>query len=324
MKFVEFEKIYKERGMTGIDFPVYVLLGDDYFLNRQVIKHIESAFLGDFKDMNLHVASADESVSDALSVADMMPFMDEYRVVEIAPATLSDGDKAALKAYISSPPNSTKLVISSDSPKLNVGSENAAYIDCSALQGADLEDFIKDIARSLNAVIAPDAIRALIALTSNQTSKIYNEIKKLADYSDGRIDAAAVRLLVADTVENQIYLMSDAISKQDAPRAYKVLNSLFKQGIKSITIINNLYERYRKLLFVSLNKNEAAADIMRFLGIRKEGELYHLRMAANNYSQVQLKRSVDYLHDAQCSVLSGRLGDETALNMAIGRLLTSN
>jgi len=54
----------------------------------------------------------------------------------------------------------------------------------------------------------------------------------------------------------------------------------------------------------------------------KGGAVYYLRKASSGYSQVRLKRSVDYLHGLQFDVLSGRRTENSALGEAVLELLT--
>ena len=89
-----------------------------------------------------------------------------------------------------------------------------------------------------------------------------------------------------------------------------------------MTALNLLYGYYRRMLHAELHKGEPDADVAASLGI-KPGALYHLRRVSGKYSPARLKKCVDYLHELQFAVLTGKRSEGSAMHDAVLTLLSS-
>ena len=121
-------------------------------------------------------------------------------------------------------------------------------------------------------------------------------------------------------IELQIYELANAVSEKNANKALEALDVFFKNCIRGVTIINRLYDKYRNMLHAELNKNLPNEEVAKLLGM-KSGAVYFLRKVSSNYSQMRLKKCVDYLHSLQYDVLSGKRSDVSAIHEAILQLL---
>lgn len=151
-------------------------------------------------------------------------------------------------------------------------------------------------------------------------ARIAIEIAKLKSYSNGTITKIDVCEMVSADIDFQIYELANAVSEKNASKALEVLDVFFKNGIRGVTIINRLYDKYRNMLHAELNKGLSNDDLAKLLGM-KSGAVYFLRKVSSNYSQMRLKRCVDYLHALQFDVLTGKRGDVSAIHEAILQLL---
>ena len=151
-------------------------------------------------------------------------------------------------------------------------------------------------------------------------SRIVSEITKLKSYSQGTITRQDVCDMVSADIDFQIYELANAVSEKNADKAIEVLDVFFKNGIRGVTIINRLYDKYRNMLHAELNKNMPNEELGKLLGM-KSGAVYFLRKTSSNYSQVRLKKCVDYLHSLQCDILTGARNDVSAIHEAILQLL---
>lgn len=87
-----------------------------------------------------------------------------------------------------------------------------------------------------------------------------------------------------------------------------------------MTVLGLLYGHYRKMLHVELHKNTPDAALAEMLGV-KPGALYHIRRISQNYTQMRLKKCVDFLHGLQFAVLTGKRTETGALHEAVLTLL---
>lgn len=303
--------------------PVYVVAGSDDYLREQAVKALCSVVDGDFESFNLSRFSIENGVEDAIETLHTYPVFGQYRVVVLSVfQKLAEDEKKALKAYIDAPDETSVFVIECDSDAAKaLKSKKTESVDCSVLSEDELSAQIRAICAAPPARdIDGDAIAELGVRTQGAMSRIVGELSKLKSYCDGVITAADVCEMVTADFDFQIYELTDAVSKKDADKAFKVLDTFYKGGVRSMRILNQLYDRYRKMLHAELNKGLGNDDIGTLLAM-SGGAVYHLRRVSSTYSQVRLKKSVDCLHALQYDVLSGRRGENTALQQAMFELL---
>ena len=151
-------------------------------------------------------------------------------------------------------------------------------------------------------------------------SRIVCEVTKLKAYSSGTITTADVEVLVTPDLEFALYELTSAVSEKQAEKALEIIDVFFKQGVKGYTLINMLYNQYRKMLHAELHKTDDAEVLAPMLEISSK-QLYHVRRVSKNYTQMRLKQAVDYLHNLQHAILSGKRLENTAIHDAILTLL---
>lgn len=322
LKYGELKKHIDDVMAKNANFaPAYVVSGEDEYLRSQTIAQLKSVADEDFADLNVTRLTADDGVVAAIDTLLTYPVFGEYRVVVL---TLSqkptDADKELIKKYVSSPSETSVFVIDCDADSANtLKGKGFERIECSKLEPPELERMIRELCAPTH-TIDRDALGELINRTQGYMSRIAGEITKLKDYCELRITLDDVCSLVATDLDYQIYALADAVSRKDADMAFSVLDSFYKNGIRSMRIINQLYDKYRKMLHAELNKGLSNDDLGNLLGM-KGGAVYHLRKVSCGYSQMRLKRSVDYLHSLQVDVLSGRRTESSALQQAVLELL---
>lgn len=301
----------------------YIVAGDDDYLVSSAIKSFKGLVDPEYADFNLSVVSGDGAVFSAIDAAYTFPVFDERKVVvlglENAP---SESEKSALDKYVSEPSETTVFVISCDEDVAKtVKSKKVQLVDCSKLDGDELVKVITDLCAATPSVeIERGAMSELIDRTQGNMSRIVSEITKLKSYSQGTITRQDVCDMVSADIDFQIYELANAVSEKNADKAIEVLDVFFRNGIRGVTIINRLYDKYRNMLHAELNKNISNEELGKLLGM-KSGAVYFLRKTSSNYSQVRLKKCVDYLHSLQCDVLTGARNDVSAIHEAILQLL---
>lgn len=196
------------------------------------------------------------------------------------------------------------------------------YVDCAHLAPLEIANEVKKIldaepVRKMD----PAALTALINFTNSDMSRIVREVQKLKAYSNDVITEKDVEDMVVPESDYAGYLLSSAVSEKQADRALEILNALYGRGMKGISIVSMLYNHYRKMLHTTLYKGDDK-QLCTLLEV-SDGQLYHLRRVAKNYTQVRLKKCVDYLHELYYAIISGRRADESALHDAILTLLNA-
>lgn len=303
--------------------PAYVVTGDDDFLVASAVRTFKKIVNPDYADFNLSVLSGDGAVYAAIDSAYTFPVFDDVKAVVLYVDSLDEGEKSALDKYFSEPSETTVLVIvASEDAAKSVKSKKAQIVDCSKLAGDELFAMIKEICSAPPSIdIERSALSEIADRTQGNMSRIASEITKLKAYSQNVITKQDVVDMVSADIDFQIYELANAVSEKNADKALEVLDVFFKNGIRGVTVINRLYDKYRNMLHAELNKSMPNEELGKLLGM-KSGAVYFLRKTSSNYSQVRLKKCVDYLHSLQCDVLFGKRNDQSAIHEAILQLLT--
>ncbi len=311
--------------MSGDKFcAAYIVTGDDDYLVSSAIKSFKNLVAPEYADFNLSVISGDGAVSAAVDSAYTFPVFDERKVVVLSlENALGESDKNLFDKYLSEPSDTTVFVIScSEDTAKTIKSKKAQVVDCSKLAGDELYSMIERLCNEPPTIsIERAAVSELADRTQGNMSRIVSEIAKLKSYSQNTITKQDVCDMVSADIDFQIYELANAVSDKDANKAIEVLDVFFKNGIRGVTIINRLYDKYRNMLHAELNKNLTNEELGKLLGM-KSGAVYFLRKTSSGYSQVRLKKCVDYLHSLQCDVLTGARNDVSAIHEAILQLLT--
>lgn len=324
MKFGELKK-HLDSCLSGDKFcAAYIVTGDDDYLVSSAIKSFKNLVAPEYADFNLSVISGDGAVSAAVDSAYTFPVFDERKVVVLSlENALGESDKNLLDKYLTEPSDTTVLVISCpEDVAKTIKSKKSQTVDCSKLAGEELHSMIERLCNEPPSIsIERAAVGELVDRTQGNMSRIVSEIAKLKSYSQNTITKQDVCDMVSADIDFQIYELANAVSDKDANKAIEVLDVFFKNGIRGVTIINRLYDKYRNMLHAELNKNLTNEELGKLLGM-KSGAVYFLRKTSSNYSQVRLKKCVDYLHSLQCDVLTGARNDLSAIHEAILQLLT--
>lgn len=298
----------------------YVLSGDDAYLIREAVGMFRKLLDADYADFNYAEMSVSDGADALVSALNTLPMFDDRRVV-VVPDFGGTFDRAALKKYLESPNPAAVLVLVCENGTEKLG-DNAEAVSCNRLDGAGLADYVAELLRKPPARTMDGAAqRELFLRTMRFMSRIVCEVEKLKAYSDGAITVDDVRLLVAEETEMQMYKLSDAVGAGDTGRALEVLDRLLKKSEDSVDLVNMLYKYYRRLLHISLHKDDTDAALAAAFGVNPWAVTLG-RRTVGRYTPVRLKKCVDSLHGMQYDILTGKRGKDAALHEAVLTLFT--
>lgn len=325
LKFVELEKHIQSLKEGASAASMYIVAGEDDYLKSRSLALFRTLIDEDYRDFNLSVVSVSAGMSAVLDALYTFPVFDERKIVIIPDLNEkpSDTERAVLEKYISEPCSGAILIAVCDKDVSGAFAKSSSVIlvDCGRLDDSALAvEIEKLLALTPQRTADSAAVRELISRTLGSMSRIAGELNKLKAYCTRQITKSDVEELVAPDTDYQIYELSGAVSERDSNRALRVLDVFFKNGVKPMTVLGLLYGQYRKMLHTELHKNESDAEIAKLLGI-KPAAVYHTKKVSKNYSQLRLKKSVDYLHSLQYDVLCGKRTETGALHEAVLELL---
>lgn len=315
MKYVNLKKHLN--GANGSYAPAYLVYGSDDYLKSEAVKALKGIVDNDFVDFNLAVVQDD--VDGAIAALNTFAlFGDVKAVVLIYENKLVEQDIDKLKEYLAAPSDGSVLI-------MRTSADNAALLKCKAAEpvicnGLEKEELAGYIRDNLDgAEMGNDAIDELIVRTQGSMARIVSELCKLKAYGNGKITKQNVEEMVVAELDYQLYMLTDAIAKK-SPDTLKMLGYLLSNGVRPKMVLDGLYERFRRMLHIALNKSEPN-DYFAEKFLIKPGAVYYLRKTLDSYTQVKLKNIVDELHELQYAQLQGKISEESAMHMAILSLM---
>lgn len=250
--------------------PTYLLIGKEAFLLQETVQLImDAALMDEEKDFNLSIYDMEEtSIETAIEDAETLPFMGEKRVVIIKNPNFLTSEKKKekiehridkLEQYMNSPAPYTILVFLAPYEKLDerkkitkLIKKQSVVIEMAALSDQDTIKWIMDMAEQEGVYLSKEAIEELIVLTAGDLMIMYQEMKKLSTYvgEGGTITPDIVNLLVARSLEQNIFDLIDNVIHKRSKEALRIFYDLLKNNEEPIKILSLLVNQFRLILHV--------------------------------------------------------------------------
>ena len=215
--------------------PVYYFFGDDDFLKDRSVRELVDATVDpatrDFNHEQRRGADLDAEALDSL--LSTPPMLAERRVVVIREVDkLKKDARKLLDAYLKRPASDcVVLLVSAAGVKADKGlTDRSLAVEFAPLTGDRVPKWVVyQVETVLQRVITPDAVSLLVEAVGEDLSQLAVELEKLASFSDGVIDEAAVSAVVGVRREESLGALLDAIAAREAPRALALLAGVLQQ-----------------------------------------------------------------------------------------------
>ncbi len=318
--------------------PVYFFWGEDDFTLNQAVSHLRDRVLDpNWASFNFEKIPGEQAdaTQQALNQAMTPPFGFGDRLVWVVESTLAqqcpDSLLAKLKdIFATIPTNSHLLFTSSKKPDGRLKSTKlfqdlAQVKEFSLISPWKTEELvlqIQQIAQDLELKLTPNAQQLLAESLGNNTRQIWNELKKLKLYNEGKnqtLDTDTITLLINASTQNSLQL-AEAIRQGNGEKSLRLVAELLARNEPALKIVATLVGQFRtwtaiKVCLESGEKDEkviaATAELSnpkRLYFLRKELQTItgkqllaslHLLLAL----EFQLKRGADPLSCLQTKVL---------------------
>lgn len=317
--------------MNAYDFDIntlspgaYVLLGDDIYLRDLVLNAVKGIIPEEHKVFNLKII---ENLVDANALKDAIStfsMFDSPIVVIIEDDKFSDNESTS-KSYIEALnliDNNQYVIFSTYKKISNSLRKKLKSIECKIdyinANKMLIKKVVTKMAKDLN--ISSKAIDIIIEYCSGDLGRIDMELKKLKYYKLNKsIEDDDVDLMVANTMDNAMYELTNEIGRKEYNKAYTMLDRFIEKGIPYAVIRASLTGHYRRMLHASLS-NKKDAEIATLFNV-KEYSITMARRQAKNYTQLKLMEIVKELVSAEYLHKSGVLDEETAFKNIVTKLL---
>jgi DNA polymerase-3 subunit delta len=241
---------------------------EGYLIDRTTRELLQPLRTGLSLEFNYEDVQADTLSPEAFAEkAGTLPFIDSQRVLVLRDWGLLAGkrDKGTASeraaTFLDAVPDSTQLLLVSHSL---VAPGNAMYRVIAALERdkrarilrfepprrSDRAGWVRRLAEERGLTITPGAVRLLLERSQPDLRLLDQEIAKLGLYVKpaARIDEDAVRALVSETREEEIYALTDALAGGRPGEVAGVLQTLLESGREPTWMLYTLVSHWRRLM----------------------------------------------------------------------------
>jgi DNA polymerase-3 subunit delta len=215
-------------------------------------------------------------------------------------------------------------------PKAKAAAEPAADLPAAVLAAGgtiehvarllpqELGGWIAARATLLGVELAPDAITELGAAVGPDSERVDQELAKLGAFAAGaRVTGADVRALVSGAIETDIFDLTQAVVRHDAPTAIRRLETLLAEGQAPQQIIALLLWQFRVLLFASAMRSNADAERMAKAIRSSAYAIGKWQAFARRVARADVIRAYEVLYATDLAIKTGRVEEKLAMTLCI-------
>jgi DNA polymerase-3 subunit delta len=319
MKFEELKKSLLEKVANA-----YMLKGVDEFLLSSSYNLIYKYSAIEMPDLNLiKFSEGIIDCADAIRALDTMPVFSEKKLVYM---DLRMSRKSELKnykdldSYLKNPNQLSILVVNiGDNDDIDVFDKtNFQIVDCNKLDYSIVALKIKTTIAKKNKTIDDKAIKLLSDYCISDLSKILLEIDKLISYvgSRGTITTQDIEEIVTQSLEYQIFELTEALSKKNSKKVFVILNDMKAKKDEYKTLPALIYSHFRRLFMVSLNRNMSRGDLAKLLNVKE----YAIKMTMaqiDYFSKSNLKKINELCGKLDFDLKQSNISIDNAINMLV-------
>ena len=290
--------------------PVYVFQGQETFLIEEAVEIVKQRLIqGSAADFNVDkfAVGGDFDIRNVLDLAQTMPFLSKWRLIIVTDVQeLSASVQNQMVAYLSNPNPSTCLVftatkLDSRTKFTQAVKQHGEIVQFWKLFDRDVPPWIMARAKREGYTIASQAATYLFELVGNDLRQLENELQKITAFLPGKeITPEAVRQVVGDVRERDVFELMEAMSTRDVAKALKILAQLLTEGEEPLKILAMMSRQFRLLwktkAHLHAQRDLAAPQLAGKLGVSPNAA-EQLQRQVQRFSQVQLKNSFKRLSD---------------------------
>jgi DNA polymerase-3 subunit delta len=187
-----------------------------------------------------------------------------------------------------------------------------------------LAAWVRAKAKQAQAEIEPRAVQALCTYVGSDLRQLYNEIEKLAAYTNGQraISVEDVRLLTPHARQANIFDMVDAMGQRDARAATRIYHTLLDAGDHPLALLAMIARQFRLLIQVkelapTLHTHQAIARQLK----QNPYPIKKILAQSRNFTFPQLREIYRKLLNADLEIKTGRMDPVLAIDTLIADIL---
>ena len=308
---------------------VYVLYGQEAYLQKQYRDKLVAAILGDGDAMNfLHVQGKDFSIPQLIDFAETMPFFAERRVIVMESTGILKSGGEELAEYLAQPCETTTwILVESECDKrsklFKAADKTGLCVEFGVQDEATLKKWILGILKKEGKQITGQTLECFLEKTGTDMNMIRLELEKLLCYTLDRsvVEREDVEAVCVTRITSRIFDMVDAIGVRNRSKAlalYNELQALREPPIRILFLIGrhmNILLQIKDLKKRGVDSKTMAAK----MGVPPFAVNKYLKQA-DLYKTTQLKRALERCIQADEAVKTGMLQDKMSVELLIFEL----
>lgn len=319
---------------------LYLLYGPDELTRSEALQTIKAQMPPDLVELNMTVLDGKKLKLDALiGACEAYPFIAEKRLVivhDLLKHQKAGSERDQTRAFLEKLPATCDLVLveSEDIDKRNAiftwlkkqHGRGAELHEFQPREGAELQKWLQERARSLDTQLEPRAAATLVEYTGNESRALANELGKLANYvgRGGKITPAVVEALVADGQEQNLFAFIDELSARRRS-ALPSLRHLLNDGQAAQYILFMVARQARVLLGVKEAANRRARPDELASQLKMQPFVVRKAMEqVRNFSDSELLAFHDRVLELDHASKTGRMEAETGLELIVAEFANKN
>ncbi|MEE9162647.1 MAG: DNA polymerase III subunit delta [Candidatus Neomarinimicrobiota bacterium] len=237
--------------------PVYLLAGDDVFLQDFFIGEVASQFLP--SGVKKRVFSIDDDgAAKVMAELDAYSLFQERQVLVVRNAQgITGKPRDELLAYVKNPQEDKCLLLVREEYQPSQGlqkflSKAVPVVDTRPPFADKMRRWADFYARSRNMAVEPEALDLLMELVGDSSGHVVSELEKIFSQLDdgGTVTRELVEAQVGPEKSYQLWQLQAAVAKRELAPALRISVALLEYGTQATRIIGALAALFGQLLFV--------------------------------------------------------------------------
>ncbi|WP_332690838.1 DNA polymerase III subunit delta [Halalkalibacter lacteus] len=332
-------KVKKEVQQGNIK-PVYFMYGTQTFLMEDLLFHIIKNTVGSLDDPNIITFSLQETLLDtAVEEAETFPFFGGRKVVVLKDFSLVSSQKqetklehdiTRLQQYIKQPSPDAIFIIQAPYEKLDERKkitkelkQTAALVECFPFDNKMLVQWLDNQAEAKGFGFTNDGKEHLLARTGPHLLMLASEMEKLALYVgvNGVVDAEVVDLLVARSLEQDVFALIDFAVKQRLDKALIIYHDLLKQKEEPLKLLALIARQLR--IYYQVKEMSRRSYSQKQMAAQLKLHPYVVKLASqqvDKFKGEQLLRLLEAATDTDYAIKSGKMEKVLAVELLLMKL----
>lgn len=319
--------------------PIHLLYGNERFL----IEEMREKLIQQASEMDINVYDMTESpIELALEDAETLPFLSDRRVViiknpyfltsekKLASASAVEHHLKKLEQYLENPSPYSLVIFEAPYEKLDerkkivqLLKKTAQVFEANALQEKQVYAWINSECKSLNINIDEAAVKQLYSFIGKDLRRLKSELEKLSLFvgENGYVSEEIVNLLVARSLEDNVFVLVDHVINKRIDEAFQTLHDLFEQKEEPIRIVALLARQFRIIAQVhSLRKKGYTPKQMAVYLKLHPFVIQKTLMQTAKFSQAECHQMIQNLAEADYYMKTGKFDKHLLLQIILTKI----